>query len=209
MKCVMEVFASVSCCLLLLCEAHAAMPCVSNSLELSLDNAIHISDVVLTGRVTETREGDWGTHTAAITYYYAYKSDRFLLRLGFGRIQVKNFQSAVAVGEGALFFLTREPSKDLALLCMAPLSALLAPREMGFSSMYEVLERVRTVGEGEDISATNCTYWYTCMRVGNVYYRFVPGNSVAYLSSDTTAQHFGFICTFLMLFVVLGTLCTA
>lgn len=158
MKCVVKVFAAISCCLLLLCEAHAAMPCVSHSLQLSLDNAIHISDVVLTGRVTEMNEGDWGTHTAAITYYYAYKSDRFLLRLGFGRIEVKNFQSTIAMGEGALFFLTREPSKDLALLCMAPLSALSEPREMGFSSMYEVLERVRIVGEGEDISAANCTY---------------------------------------------------
>ena len=157
MKCVEKVFASICCCLMLrLYEAHAAMPCVSQTLELSLDNAIHISDVVLTGRVTEMREGDWGTHTAAITYYYAYKSDRFLLRLGFGRIDVKNFKSAVAMREGALFFLTREPSKDLALLCMAPLSALSAPREMGFSSMFEVLERVRTVGEGEQI--VNHTY---------------------------------------------------
>ena len=185
MKCVVKVFVSISCCFVLLCEAHAAMPCVSNSLELSLDNAIHISDVVLTGLVTEMHEGDWGTHTAAITYYYAYKSDRFLLRLGFGRINVKNFQSAVAVGEGALFFLTREPSKDLALLCMAPLSALSAPREMGFSSMYEVLERIRTVGEGEDISTANL---YTCVRAGNVY-----KYGSAYLSCDNTAQHFGFI----------------
>ena len=125
------------------------MPCVSQTLALSLDDSIHISDVVLTGRVTEMSKGDWGTHTAAITYYFAYKSDRFLVRLGFGRIEVKNFPSAVAMREGALFFLTREPNKDLALLCMAPLSALSAPREMGFSNMYEVLERVRTVGEGE------------------------------------------------------------
>ena len=151
MKCVGRVFASICYCLMLLREAHtaAAMPCVSQTLALSLDDSIHISDVVLTGRVTEMRKGDWGTHTAAITYYFAYKSDRFLVRLGFGRIEVKNFPSAVAMREGALFFLTREPNKDLALLCMAPLSALSAPREMGFSNMYEVLERVRTVGEGE------------------------------------------------------------
>ena len=149
MKCVGRVFASICYCLMLLREAHTAMPCVSQTLALSLDDSIHISDVVLTGRVTEMRKGDWGTHTAAITYYYAYKSDRFLVRLGFGRIEVKNFPSAVAMREGALFFLTREPNKDLALLCMAPLSALSAPREMGFSNMYEVLERVRTVGEGE------------------------------------------------------------
>ena len=110
-------------------------------------------------------EGDWGTHTAAITYYYAYKSNRFLSRLGFGRIEVKNFQSAVAMGEGALFFLTREPSKDLVLPCMAPLSELSEPRKMGFSSMYEVLELVRIVGESEDISAANFAYWYTCMRI--------------------------------------------
>ena len=57
------------------------------------------------------------------------------------------------MGEGALFFLTREPSKDLVLPCMAPLRALSEPREMGFSSMYAVLELVRIVGESEDISA--------------------------------------------------------
>ena len=161
MKCVGRVFAFICCCLMLLREAHTAMPCVSQSLELSLDNSIHISDVVLTGRVTEMREGDWGTHTAAITYYYAYKSDRFLVRLGFGRLNVNNFPSAVAMREGALFFLTREPNKDLALLCMAPLSALSAPREMGFSNMYEVLERVRTVGEGEQ--RVNHTQYTKCM----------------------------------------------
>ena len=75
--------------------------------------------------------------------------------MGFGRIEVKNFQSAVAMGEGALFILTRQPRKDLVLPCMALLSELSEPREMGFSSMYAILELVRTVGESEDISAAS------------------------------------------------------
>ena len=103
--------------------------------------------------------------------------------MGFGRIEVKNFQSAVAMGEGALFILTRQPRKDLVLPCMAPLSELSEPREMGFSSMYAVLELVRTVGESEDGPETSTaviqmdrthTVFYQGIRLKNVFLSQTP-----------------------------------
>lgn len=136
---------------LLLYEAHAAMPCVSRSLELSLDDAIHISDVVLTGRVAEVQEGEGGTHTAVVVYYFAYKSDRFLFRLGLGRIAVKNFASADVSRGSALFFLVREPSRDLALLCMSPLGSLYSSSEFGFNNILDALNYVQTVGASKHI----------------------------------------------------------
>ena len=125
------------------------MPCVSRSLELSLDDAIHISDVVLTGRVAEMREEEGGTHTAVVVYYFAYKSDRFLFRLGLGRIAVKNFASGDVERGSALFFLVREPNRDLALQCMSPLRSLSLANELGFSNILDALNYVRTVGASE------------------------------------------------------------
>lgn len=125
--------------------------CVYGDMELlSLDDAIHVSDVVFTGRIISMRDGERGTMTATVDYYYAYKRDRYLRRLGMARIDVKNFpQFAESMRESALFFLVREPDGNLALQCVAPIVSLASPGS--FASIATVLNRVRTIGAGEQV----------------------------------------------------------
>ena len=122
--------------------------CVYKGVQLSLDDAIHVSDVVFTGRILAMREGSRGTLTATVSYYFAYKRDQYLRKPGFGLTDVENFATSHAhmSGESGLFFLVREPSRKLALHCIAP---LLSPQEMGpFENILEALDHVNKVGKG-------------------------------------------------------------
>ena len=123
--------------------------CISEDMtHLSLDDAIHVSDVVFTGRITGMKEGIGGTKTATVLYYYAYKSDPYLTKLGLGVTDINNFDLDAEVESSALFCLVREPNGDLALQCMTPFLAL-ASTEMGFANIFEALERIRAVGFGK------------------------------------------------------------
>ncbi len=128
------------------------MNCVHQSSNLLLDDVIHISDVVLTGKITAMREEDnHATKTATIAYYYAYKRDREFRKAAGGIVEVSNFvtDSKQHVGLGLLFFLVREPQGQLALLCMAPLDALLtSDHSENFQNALEALDHVKNVGVG-------------------------------------------------------------
>lgn len=110
----------------------------------SLDDMIHISDVVLTGRTGTAVTGDYGTNKVHVSYYYSYKSDNLLLKRALGNIQVENFPFLPSPGSSALFFLVREPSFQLALYCMAPLRDLAQQRDLS-----AVLDHVREVASSE------------------------------------------------------------
>lgn len=124
------------------------MSCVNRNLRLSLDDAIHISDVVFTGKITTMRNGIGTTKTATVTYYYAYKSDQHMPRRGLGRAEVQNVMANASMGESTVFFLVREPSLILALQCMAPVAAL---RNTEFRDVVRALNRIQTVGKSESI----------------------------------------------------------
>ena len=139
----------VACMLPYCVSAYMHMSCVNRNLRLSLDDAIHVSDVVLTGKITTMRDGIGATKTAAVSYYYAYKSDQYMGRRGLGRTEVQNVMADASMGEPAVFFLVREPSLILALQCMAPITALTSPQSSEFRSVAEALNRIQSVGKSE------------------------------------------------------------
>ena len=138
----------VACMLPYRVSGYMHMSCVNHNLRLSLDDAIHISDVVLTGKIATMRNGIGTTKTATVTYYYAYKSDQHMRRRGFGRTEVENVMANASMGEATVFFLVREPSLILALQCMAPFTAL---RNTEFRGVVGALNRIQSVGKSESI----------------------------------------------------------
>lgn len=90
----------------------------------TLDNTIHLSDVVLSGRILSAEEGEFGTHSAVISYIYSYKSDGLLQRRALWRTKVTNFVPAPPIGQLSMFFLSREPSLQLSLFCMTSINTL-------------------------------------------------------------------------------------
>lgn len=109
--------------------------------DMLLDNVIHVSDIVLTGKIdTVRREDNGGTMTANVSYFYAYKRDREFPKAS-GATEVHNF--AIDSRGGVVvhvFFLVREPQGRLALLCAAPLE---------LQDALRVLNRVKKVGRGQ------------------------------------------------------------
>lgn len=104
---------------------NAAVPCyLGDNGNATLEQTIHLSDVVLAGRIWSEEEGKFGTHNAVISYYIAYKRDRLLRRVALSRTRVINFPEAPDVGQLGLYFLFRDPSLQLALFCMTSLSAM-------------------------------------------------------------------------------------
>ncbi len=98
-----------------------------NNYNETLDNTIHLSDVVLAGRIISLKEGEFETHSAVVSYYYAYKSDGLLRSRAISRVKVSNFAFAEkppAVGELGMFFLFREPNMQLSLFCMSLINML-------------------------------------------------------------------------------------
>ena len=152
---------------LLLCTS-ANVPCVTYNLTLSLEEAIHLSDIVMTGRaIGQLEEGERGTLKGRVSYYFAYKNDTQLRRLWLGSADVNNFHSAEKTGEIALFFLFREPNGALALQCMSPFSMLVPRRRAGgagqtsqatgsSSSLSALLHLVERVGRGEGLRGRGC-----------------------------------------------------
>ena len=119
-------------------------PCASSlgaSWELSLDQAVRVSDVVMMGRVLELRDGLGGMMNASLSSMITYKG-RFSQGGGFlTRVDhVTNFEKG-APREMALFFFATEPAGNLALQCMAPLTAL-----NSVGDLKAVLDFVRDFG---------------------------------------------------------------
>ena len=133
--------------ILLLESTHAYVPCISRTdMNLTLDDMIHMSDVVLSGRILSSSAltGDFGTNKAQVSYYYAYKSDNLLRRRALGHVQVENFSFLPRSGRSGLFFLVREPSFHLALYCMADLRGLSQLHDLA-----RVLEHINEVSLSE------------------------------------------------------------
>ena len=117
---------------------------------LQLEEMIHISDVVVNGVVSTgtIRQDEFGTFSASVSYYFAYKNDRLLARRGLASVNVVNFQERPG-GESSFFFLVRQPNTELSLYCMSPLSQLDKSHEAQYSSLYEVVEKVKEIAAGE------------------------------------------------------------
>lgn len=125
-------------------EGSVSCPCASNpaaSWEYTLEEAVHISDVVIMGRIVELKEGMRGRMNATLSLMAAYKGGnfRFLSLVE----KVTNFEKDSS-RDMSLFFLVEEPSGNLALQCMTPLGSLnVAGR------LKSLLDYVRYVGTGK------------------------------------------------------------
>lgn len=125
------------------------LPCYRSggeNVNFTLDDTIHLSDVVVSGRIVTVKRGEFETHTAGVSYYYAYKSDGLLLRRFFWSTAVTNFSPAPQVGQLGIFFLFREPSLQLALFCMTPIEMLHQSSE---GSYQEIVDRINEVGSSK------------------------------------------------------------
>ena len=103
----------------------ASMECGARDTALSLDDAIHLSDVVVTGRIFSVRGGENGISEVVISFYYAYKRDGHLQRQAFSKmLAAAGFDPREHLDGTGFFFLVREPSGRLVLQCVATLEAL-------------------------------------------------------------------------------------
>ena len=128
------------------------VPCEGGSKRLlELEELIHISDVVMNGVVLTNliTEDEFGTFKASVSYYYAYKNDRLLSRLGLSSIEVVDFPAQTTVSETSLFFLIRQPNADLSLYCMSRLSVLLRSHENVYPTLTHLMEKVKDIAAGE------------------------------------------------------------
>lgn len=113
------------------------------NVNLSLDDTIHLSDVVLSGRIVAVAKGEFDTHTAVVSYYYSYKNDGLLPRRLFWSTSVTNFSPAPQLGQLGMFFLFREPNMQLALFCTTPIEMFLQSTE---GSYQEIVDHINEVG---------------------------------------------------------------
>ena len=101
-------------------DLQAPLQCLmGNNSNETLKNTIHLSDVVLAGRIIKVNEGEFGTYSAVLSYYYSYKSDSFLQLRAYGSAKVINFATSPTIGQFGNFFLFREPNMQLSLFCMS------------------------------------------------------------------------------------------
>lgn len=134
------------------------LPCYSgDNNNATLDNTIHLSDVVLVGRIVSLEEGEFGTHSAVISYYNTYKSDGLLLRVVLWRTKVTNFVPAPSLGQLGTFFLTREPNMQLALFCMTSIPMLMEYNpKVSYKATIEHIKEVGTSKFLQPISGLLC-----------------------------------------------------
>ncbi len=110
----------------------------------TLDNTIHLSDVILAGRIVSVEKGEFGTYSATVSYYYSYKSDEFLLKGAFSQSKVTNFVVSPKTGMIGIFFLVREPSMQLSLLCMTSVNLLMQNSEVSYQMVIKHIIAVGT-----------------------------------------------------------------
>ena len=115
----------------------------ANSGARNLQELIHTSDVIATGKVLVSQEALRGTQTAKVHYYYAYKRDAQLLVAGQSCLKVKNIYNiprTALLKRPALFFMVREPDGELALQCY---NTILGEKT------FRVLDYAEALGKGE------------------------------------------------------------
>ena len=117
---------------------------------LQLDELVHISDVVMNAFVlTDTiRQDDFGTFTASVSYYYAYKNDPLLSRRGMSTIKVIDFREPPR-DESSLFFLVRQPNAELSVYCMVRMNELSRSHATVHMGLKDVMDLVMEVAKGE------------------------------------------------------------
>lgn len=133
-----------------------SLPCYrGDNYNSTLDNTIHLSDVILAGRIISLEKGEFDTYTAAISYYYSYKNDGLLQRRALWRAKVTNFAPAPELGQLGMFFLFREPSMQLSLFCMTTINALksLTKGRSTEDSYQAVIKHIISVGKSKSIIA--------------------------------------------------------
>ena len=102
------------------------LPCYrGDNFNETLDNTIHMSDVILAGRIISEEKGEFATYSATVSYYYSCKSDELLHKNALSHSKVTNFASSPGTGMLGIFFLVREPSMQLSLLCMTSMNMLM------------------------------------------------------------------------------------
>ena len=127
------------------------VPCDGGSNRLlQLDELVHISDVVMNGFVLANtiRQDDFGTFTASISYYYAYKNDLLLSKNGLASVNVVDFRDH-PLAVSSLFFLVRQPNSELSVYCMARMSELSRSHAGVYKGLHNIMERVKEVAKGE------------------------------------------------------------
>ena len=127
------------------------VPCDGGSNRLlELDELVHISDVVMNGLVVANTitQDDFGTFTASISYYYAYKNDPLLSKHGLASVNVVDFREHPRA-EISLFFLVRQPNAELSVYCMSRISDLSRSHAGVYKGLYYIMERLREVSRGE------------------------------------------------------------
>lgn len=142
----------------------ASMECGARETALSLDDAIHLSDVVVTGKVLSVREGENGICEVVIGFYYAYKRDGLLQQRAFGTMPAAaGFDPQKRMDGTGFLFLVREPSGRLVVQCVATLEALeeevtrgpasavaaAASEKADDDSLVALLDHVNEVAAGE------------------------------------------------------------
>lgn len=122
------------------CQSKILVHCLNNAVQDTLQNLVHIADIVVSGRVQQLIEGgSKGTQVATVYYYYAYKWNVDVLNND-GVIKIYNVPPMPTVSllqSSAFFFLVQEPDGILALLCYSALTSI---------TMYRVIKN------GGDIS---------------------------------------------------------
>lgn len=116
-----------------------------NNSNQTLENTIHLSDVVFAGRIMSVAEGEFGTHSAVVSYYYSYKHDGLMYNTSFWHTTVNNFVVPPQVGLLGMFFLFRDPSVQLSLFCMTPLHILVGTGE----GYQEVIRFINEIGSSK------------------------------------------------------------
>lgn len=122
------------------------LQCFGNNFNETLDNIIHLSDVILVGRIVEVKEGNFGTYSADVSFLYSLKSDEFLPKKFFSHSKVTNFSPEPTNGMINFFFLNREPNMQLALLCMASETVLIQYTGLDFQM---ILVYISNMGKSE------------------------------------------------------------
>ena len=108
-------------------------------------------DVVLEGRVTRSRKGEFGTYNANVSYSRALKHDGQLARVSLDKVEIVNVHFDATQPEynmNAIFFLIRQQNADLALHCMTPDEALWSTYQQQYKHKSDLLNHIEQVGEG-------------------------------------------------------------
>ena len=124
------------------------LPCYNSTgrdVNLPLDSIIHFSDVVLLGRIVAVEDGEFGTYTAVVSYYYSYKSDGLLPQTFFSSTSVANFILAPQRGQLGFFFTHREPTMQLTSFCITPVGEMTG-NSVGYQ---EIVDHINEVGSSK------------------------------------------------------------